>query len=100
MKIKNKVEVKKNEFRTYKLTGHPSYIYARVGNDYKFIGITHSEITKDVKNIRLDKNPNPNDMRVAYAHPYSRKDKTRAFSEKRKGWKISKRDKDKVKKYF
>lgn len=100
MKVKNKREIKKNEFRTYKPTGHPSYIYARVGNDYKFIGITHSEITKDVKNIRLDTNPNPKDMKSAYALPYSNRDKTHTFSKKRQNWKMSNQDKNKLKKYF
>lgn len=67
MKVKNQKETKKNEFRKNKASGHPAYIYAKVGNDYKFIGITHSSITDGVKNIKLDKNPDPKDKRKANA---------------------------------
>ena len=75
MKVKNQKEIKKDEFRRSKETQHPAYIYARVGNDYKFIGITHSNITKGVKNIKLDKNPNPEDEKTAYAIPQAEKSK-------------------------
>lgn len=98
MKVKNKKEIKKDEFRTYSPTGHPAYIFARVGNDYKFVGVTHSPITDGVENIRLDKNPNPNDRDKSYAHSYSQKDKTHYFSERQRDWKMSKCDKEKLKK--
>lgn len=73
MKVKNQKEIKKDEFRRSKETQHPAYIYARVGNDYKFIGITHSNITKRVKNIKLDKNPNLEDKKNCLCYTTSRK---------------------------
>ena len=42
--------------------GHPTYVYAKIGDDYKYIGITHSPITKGVRNIKLEVNPDPKDM--------------------------------------
>ena len=98
MKIKNQKETKKNEFRKNKQNGHPAYIYAKVGNDYKFIGITHSEITDGVKNIKLDKNPNPKDKKTAYARTQAEKGKTHEFKAKEKDWKLSKTDKQKLEK--
>ena len=55
MKVKNQKESKRNEFRKSKDNGHPAYIYAKVGNSYEFIGITHSDLTNGVKNIKLEK---------------------------------------------
>ena len=49
--------------------GHPTYVYAKVGKKYKYIGITHSPITRGVKNIRLEDNPNPKDNTAAYCQP-------------------------------
>ena len=99
MKLKRQKEIKRSEFRKNKVNGHPAYIYARVGNDYKFIGITHSEVTQGTKNIKLDKNPNPKDKSMAYIKPYSEKEKTNKFKKKYVGWKFSTADKLKVSKY-
>ena len=99
MKNKNRKEVSKDEFRQYKKTKHPTYIYAKVGNEYKFIGLTHAEVTQGVKNIKLDKNPNPKDKRSAYFRPKAEKDKVNKFKKKEKGWKFSKSDKQKISRY-
>ena len=98
MKIKNQKEVKKDEFRRNKKTQHPAYIYAKVGNEYKYIGITHSQITEGMSNIKLDKNPNPDDKKTAFARPKAEKSKTNNFKSAEKGWKLSKKDKDKLNK--
>lgn len=98
MKVKNQKEVKKDEFRKNKTSGHPAYIYAKVGNEYKYIGITHSQITEGMSNIKLDKNPNPKDKKTAYARPKAEKSKTNDFKSTEKGWKLSKKDKDKINK--
>ena len=49
--------------------GHSNYIYRKVGNNYEYIGMTHSPITRGIKNIELDKNPNPKDKEKAYLKP-------------------------------
>ena len=90
---------RKNEFRySQKTQGHPAYIYKREGDKYKFIGITHAPITEGIKNIPLNKNPNPADSRKSYARPMADSDNYKKFSRKLKGWKISPSDKDKLKK--
>lgn len=98
MKIKKQKEVKRDEFRRNKKTQHPAYIYAKVGNEYKFIGITHSEITEGIANIKLDKNPNPKDKKTAYARNKIEKGKTNDFKAKEKDWRLSKSDKKKIEK--
>lgn len=99
MKIKRQKEIAKNEFRKNKDTRHPAYIYAKVGNEYKFIGLTHSPITNNVKNIKLEKNPNPVDKSTAYFRPKSERAKVNKFKNKEKGWSFSNTDKEKIKRY-
>ena len=92
---------RRNEFRTNnsrKARGHPTYIYKKVGDDYYFIGITHSDVTQGAKNIKLDKNPNPNDKRDSYFRHFASKDKTSKFGKKKKGWRLSFKDRLKAKK--
>ncbi len=99
MKVKNQKLINKNEFRKNKDSGHPNYIYAKVGNEYKFIGLTHSPITNNIKNIRLEKNPNPKDNRTAYFKPKAERGKVNRFNKKQIGWYFSKRDKQLIDKY-
>ena len=95
-----KKEIKKDEFRRNKDTQHPAYIYARVGNEYKFLGITHSSVTNGVKNIKLDKNPNPKDNRTAFVRPKAERENQNRFKKKSVGWKMSRSDKEKLKKHM
>lgn len=91
----------KNEFRrTNKKDGknHPTYIYAREGDDYVYLGITHAKITKGTKNIQLDKNPNPKDKRTAYVRPVAQKADKSSFGEKLRGWFFGESDKEKINK--
>ncbi len=97
---KKKTVIKKNEFRRNKDTRHPAYIYAKIGHTYKFLGLTHSPITDNVKNIKLDKNPNPKDNRQAYVRSKLGKANQSRFKQKEKGWKLSKKDKDKIQPYL
>ena len=95
------MRIKRNEFRknnTKKYKGHPTYIYAQIGDEFLFVGITHSEITNGVKNIKLDKNPNPKDKKNAYFRPFTDKMGKSSFGKKLKGWTISENDKNKIKK--
>lgn len=90
---------KRNEFRANNskdAKGHPAYIFQKVGDEYRFIGITHSPITDRVRNIKLDKNPNPKDQRDSYARPKAKTEKIKRFGKKKKGWKLSKADKRKM----
>lgn len=98
MKVKNQKETKKDEFRKNKENGHPAYIYAKIGNEYKFIGITHSAVTEGMSNIKLDKNPNPKDKKPAFARPKAEKGRTNEFKAKERDWKLGKKDKKKISK--
>ena len=96
MKVKNQKESKKDEFRKEKETGHPAYIYAKIGNKFKYIGITHAKITDGMENIKLDKNPNPKDQKESYIRPYSQQKSVNKFKKVLIGWFLSKSDKDKI----
>ena len=97
MKVKKQKETKRDEFRKNKVSGHPAYIYKKVGRRYEFIGITHAEITQGVKNIRLDQSPNPKDTQTSYIRPKSEQLKENKFSKQPyKGWKFTANDKKKV----
>ncbi len=89
---------KRSEFRKHKRSGHPAYIYARVGDEFMFLGITHSEITADIRNIKLETNPDPEDIKSAYIKPYVEKDKTNRFGTIKRDWRFSNKDKKKAEK--
>lgn len=93
-----KVNQRRNEFRKHKPSGHPAYIYEKVGDEFRFIGITHSKISRGVKNIELDVNPDPDDTEKAYLKRKPEIDKTNKFRERKNGWKFSDKDKDKPQK--
>ena len=89
----------RNEFRRKNKSGegHPTHIYRKVGNTYEFIGITHSDVTRGVKNIKLDKNPNPKDKKAAYIKPTPERASTKAFRSKPEpDWEFAKSDLPKV----
>lgn len=89
----------RNEFRKKDKSGegHPTHIYKKVGKTYVFIGITHSNVTRGVKNIKLDKNPNPNDKQDAYIKPAPERASIRDFRNKpEKDWQFAKSDLHKV----
>jgi len=93
---KIKFEIRRN-FRT----GHPAVVYTKNGHRYKFLGLTHAQITKHGKNNkRLIVNPDPNDRRVAYFLTYSQYDHKRDFGPKLVDWKISKQDQEVMIRYM
>ncbi len=51
------------------------------------------------KNIKLIKNPNPNDKRSAYIRPIVDHDDKKNFGKKKSGWLLHRVDKDRIKKY-
>lgn len=90
---------KRNEFRKKNSKdgrGHPTYIFARQGNDYIYLGLTHAEVTKGIKNIPLESNPNPSDKRKAHVIPKVQRNNKSSFGKKLKGWFFSKNDKSKI----
>ena len=85
--------------RSKEASVHPAYVIRKKNNNYDYIGLTHSPVTDNKKNIKLRKNPNPKDDRASYVRPFFRSDPIRKFSSKIiRGWKFSKRDKKKIRK--
>ena len=79
--------------------GHPTLVFRKDGNEYVYIGLTHSPITDGKKNIRLFKNPNPIDKRPSFIRPFYRRDLIKMFSTKKlRFWKMSKKDRHKIRK--
>lgn len=78
--------------------GHPTYIYEKIGKEYKYLGLTHSSITDNVKNIKLEKNPNPKDSTTSYIRPKSGQANRSEFGKRLSSWKFSDQDKKRVEK--
>ncbi|MGN1227998.1 MAG: hypothetical protein ACI4TX_05095 [Christensenellales bacterium] len=89
--------IKKNEIRKNLLKEanyHPAYLMSIKGDKGKIVGLTHSPLTQGVKNIELRHNPNPEDVRKAYARPYIKDIPISKLStNKYIGWKMSKENK-------
>ena len=77
--------------------GHPTYIYAQDGDKLRYVGLTHASVTQGVRNIKLDKNPNPQDSRDSYIRPSPDKAPKSQFGRKLKDWQLADSDKRKVK---
>ena len=84
--------------KTHPGKNHPTYIYKKEGDEYIYVGITHAEVTNNTKNIKLEKNPNPNDNRPAYYIPQQNKEKVSNFGRKYPNWKMSEKDKKDIRK--
>ncbi len=84
------------KFRNAKLTGHPQYVYDEDGRKYKIIGITKSPITNGVENIKLDRNPEPQNSDAAYIRPNPDTVDKGVENVRLKGWSFADSDKKKV----
>ena len=80
-----------------KFTGHPTYVFDEDGNKYKVLGVTHAEKTNGIPNIKLAKNPEPNNTNIAYIKTKVDKEEKNKFGARLKGWKLSNEDKPRVK---
>lgn len=98
-RLKNSKPTKKDEFRKNKQTGHPAYIYALIGHNYKFLGLTHT-LPKGVKYEIID-NPNPKDkVKQIYVLTDFEVGNSGQFSKVYENWKLSKTSKKKLKPYL
>ena len=83
--------------RSKEASVHPTYVIRKKGENYDYIGLTHSPVTDNKRNIKLSRNPNPKDNRTSYVRPFFRSDPIKKFSGKRiRGWKFAKKDKNKI----
>ena len=89
----------KSEFRRTNLKdgkNHPTYIYAKVGNEYMYLGITHARITKGIQNIRLEKNPQKGRSDPAYIRDELRRDSKTAFGSRLPEYNLSRKDREMI----
>ena len=84
------------KFQNARFTGHPQYVYDEEGRKYKVLGITSSPKTNGVLNIRLEKNPEPDNSNTDYVRPKPDKVDKGVKNSRLKGWKFSENDKKKV----
>lgn len=101
MKKKNKKKsIKKDEFRYNKANKHPAYIFARIGHDFKYLGITHSPITEGMENIELSVNPNKKDKHKAYIRKVPGQQRSNRFGPKEKEMQLANKDKVKIRDFL
>lgn len=55
-------------------------------------------MSQGVKNIKLNVNPNPDDLKDSYVKPKPDKDKKSTFGRREKGWKFDSTDKEIIEK--
>lgn len=97
--------MRKQEFRYNKRRGHYSYIYEEDGDVRKHLMLSTKDSQKVkrkgnvyiVKNVKLDKHPNPKSNKNVWVMTRRFVDKKNAFDKNaRKNWKLTKSDKTKV----
>lgn len=94
--VKKRFQPHFRKFKNAKLTGHPQYVYDENGKQYKILGITSSPQTNGILNVKLEKNPEPNNSKQAYVRPVPDKVNKGVRNDKLKGWKFTGKDKEKV----
>ena len=86
-----------SEFRFNKRRKHPSYVFKEKNNKYHCILITHSNKTRNKKNVLLYKNPQNGKNENAYLIPKVYKDDKSCYGKKLYNYSFHKYDKRKVK---
>lgn len=80
---------------------HPLYVtkYNSKNNMSDYVSITHSSRVKGIDYIRLNKNPNPADCRIAYRSPTIETTNDNNIDKRvKKGWQFSAKDKKSISK--
>lgn len=91
------VTMAKSEFRFNRRRKHPSYVFKEKNNKYHSILITHAPKTRNKNNIKLYKNPKPNDNSQAYLVLKVYKDDIKSYNKPYNNWKFHTYDKRNVK---
>ena len=99
--MKGRHNMARSEFRYNRKRKHYSYLYKDVGSRRKNIVLSskpyRKEHRKTKKNIRLYKNPNPNNENRSYLVPKIYVDDVESFDERKLKWKFQPNDKRKIK---
>lgn len=93
-------------FKTNKISGHPAYIYERENDKYNFFRMTSNKDDRDkkgktLKKIKLNNNPDPKSNKDSFVILPTKQQPIKSFKDesKYKDWKMSKIDKERLKKH-
>ena len=75
---------------------HPMYVYKFKKDKFKGLLLTHQEITKGKKNMKLNNNPNLSDNKLAYIQKRAYLDDESSNGNLLRNYQFDKRDKEKV----
>ena len=75
---------------------HPMYVYKLKKDKFKGLLLTHSNKLHGKKNMKLNKNPNSNDVRKSYVQKKSYLDEYNSFGKVFNNYKFDKSDKAKI----
>lgn len=95
---KNKFKPHFRKFHDSETQGHPQYVYGKNRKNYKTIGITHGETTDNVKNIPMERNPEPGKTKQSFMLPRPNRIPKKTRNRKLPGWTLTKKDEKKAKK--
>lgn len=93
-KRKSRKYIPRNEFRTNNsplADGHPHFVFGEKNGKFKSLGLTTHPV-KDVKHVRLHKNPEPNNADESYLQMRVHTAKKTYYTEPLPDWKFSKDD--------
>ena len=80
----------RSEFRYNRKRKHYSYLFKDIGNRRKNIVLTSKEYRKEhkriKKNVKLYKNPNPNNDKQSYLIPIIYNDSVESFDDRKVKW--------------
>ena len=95
-KSKNEIRYHSVNVKTRKgkivLINHPAFIFKEKGNMYIYVTITHSNTVKNYLVIKLNKNPNPNDLKESFWVAEIREDDKNNFGKRHNNWKMAEED--------
>lgn len=89
--LKIKIQIRYN----YK-TKHHSAVVGEENQNYDHVPLTHSPETSGRKNIKLKKNPNPEDKEDSYMVSRVRRHPKKTFTKEKENWKLDSEDEKKA----
>ena len=80
--------------RTKEGKGHAGHFFEKRGKNLLGVGLTHADHTDGVKNIPLEKNPEPNpkDKRKSHVRPVLEEIEEEHLSKRLQGWEFTEKD--------
>lgn len=95
---RNKFKPHFRKFHDNVTQGHPQYVYGKNRKHFKSIGITHGDTTDNVKNIPMERNPEPGKSEPSFMLPRPNRIPKKTRNKKLPGWTLTKADRKKAKK--